>query len=90
MNEDSQLNYLLIERVLSGSLPIDKLNPEERDFYQKYKPAFEVGRLAHRMAQGYYAHTAAIEVATGPHAKVLASETPLGQIASYAIPKMIN
>jgi len=35
------------------------------------------------MAQGYYAHTAAIEIAKGPHAKALASETPLGQISSY-------
>lgn len=87
MNENSELNYLLIERALSGSLPIDQLNPEEREFSQKYKPAFQVGRLAHRMAQGYYAHTAAIEVAKGPHAKALASETPLGQIASYVTRK---
>jgi hypothetical protein len=82
-----KLDYLLIERVLLGSLPIDQLNPTEKDFCQKYKPAFEVGRLAHRMAQGYYAHTAAIEVAKGPHAKVLASKTPLGQISSYVARK---
>ena len=82
-----ELDYLLIERVLLGSLPIDQLNPEEKNFCQKYKPAFEVGRLAHRMAQGYYALTAAIEVAKGPHAKVLASETPLGQISSYVTRK---
>lgn len=77
------LDYLLIERVLSGSQPTDQLNPEEKIFCQKYKAAFEVGRLAHRMAQGYYAHTAAIEIANGPHAKALASGTPLGQISSY-------
>ena len=78
-----KLDYLLIERVLLGSLPVDQLNVEERDFCQKYKPVFAVGRLAHRMAQGYYAHTAAIEIAKGPHAKALVSETPLGQISSY-------
>jgi len=81
------LDYLLIERVLSGSLPIGQLNPEEKIFYQKYKSAFDVGRLAFRMAQGYYAHAAAVEIAKGPHAKVLASETPLGQISSYVIRK---
>lgn len=82
-----KLDYLLIERVHSGNLPVDQLNVEERDFCQKYKPVFAVGRLAHRMAQGYYAHTAAIEIAKGAHAKALASETPLGQISSYVTRK---
>ena len=82
-----KLDYLLIERVLLGSLPIDQLNPEEKIFCQKYKSAFEVGRLASRMAQGYYAHTAAIEIAKGPHAKAFASETSLGQISSYVTRK---
>ena len=83
----SQIDYLLVERALSGVLPLDQLNSAEKDFCQKYKAAFEVGRLAHRMAQGYYAHTAAIEVAKGPHAKALAFETPLGQISSYVVRK---
>jgi len=39
--------------------------------------------LAGRMAQGYYAHTAAIEIAKGAHAKARASEIPLGQISNY-------
>ena len=82
-----KLDYLLIERVLLGSLPTDQLNPEEKIFCQKYKSAFEVGRLASRMAQGYYAHTAAIEIAKGPHAKSFASETSLGQISSYVTRK---
>ncbi len=81
------LDYLLIERVLSGSLPIGQTNPAEKAFCLKYKSTFEVGRLAHRMAQGYYAHTAAIEIAKGPIAKALASETPLGQISSYVTRK---
>lgn len=81
------LDYLLIERALSGSVPIAQLKPEESDFCRNYKPAFEIGRLAGRMAQGYYAHTAAIEIAKGPHAKALASETPLGQVSSYIIRK---
>ena len=87
MTAAPMLDYLLIERVLLGSLPIDQLNPAEKIFCLKYKSAFEVGRLAHRMAQGYYAHTAAIEIAKGPHAKALASETPLGQISSYVTRK---
>jgi hypothetical protein len=82
-----KLDYLLIEQVLSGSLSSDQLSSDEKDLYQKYKPAFDVGRLAHRMAQGYYAHSAAMEIATGPHAKALASKTPLGQIASHVIRK---
>ena len=87
MNVPPNFDYLLIERVLSGSVPIDQLNPEEKKFYRKYKPAFDVGRLAHRMVQGYYAHSAAIEIARGPDAKTLASESPLGQIASYVTRK---
>jgi hypothetical protein len=82
-----KLDYLLIERVLLGGVPVDQLKPEAKDFYQKYKPIFEVGRLAHRMVQGYYAHSAAIEFAKGPHAKALALEAPLGQIASYVTRK---
>jgi hypothetical protein len=77
------IDYLLVERALSGVLPLDQLNSAEKDFCQKYKPAFEVGLLARRMAQGYYAHNAAIEIAKGPHAKAVASKTPLGQISSY-------
>jgi hypothetical protein len=74
-----QIDYLLVERALLGGLPLDQLNSAEKDFCQKYKPAFEVGRLAARMGQGYYAHTAAIEVARDPRAKTLVSTIPLGQ-----------
>lgn len=87
MNTTPTLDYLLIERVLLGGLSIDQLNSEEKIFYQKYKSTFEIGRLAHRMAQGYYAHAAAIEIAKGPHAKALVSETLLGQISSYVTRK---
>lgn len=81
------IDYLQVERALSGVLPLDQLNLEEKDFCQNYKSAFEAGLLARRMAQGYYAHTAAIEFAKNPDAKALASTTPLGQISSYIIRK---
>jgi len=42
--------------------------------------AFECGQLAERMAQGYYAHKAAIEVATDSRAKALAPAVQPGQI----------
>jgi hypothetical protein len=64
----SRLDFLCIERALSGTLPIDELNSEEKDFCGKYRPAFDIGRMAGRMAQGYYAHKAAIGVAKDPRA----------------------
>jgi hypothetical protein len=79
-----QIDYLLIERALSGILPLDGLNGEEKDFYQKYKSVFDVGLLARRMAQGYYAHTAAIELARDPREKTLVSIIPLGQAVLLA------
>jgi hypothetical protein len=79
METASQLDYLLIERALSGVLPLDQLNSEEKDFCHKYKPVFDIGRLAHRMAQGYYAHILAIEVARDPRSKELISTIPEGQ-----------
>jgi hypothetical protein len=51
-------DYLLIERVLLGTEPADKLDAQEREFCAKYKPAFEIGRMAGRLAQGYLAHGA--------------------------------
>lgn len=48
--------------------------------------AFETGQLAERMAQGYYAHSAAIAVATRPEAEGLVPEmlpgmtVPLGSV----------
>jgi hypothetical protein len=71
-------DYLLIERALSGVVPIDKLNTKEREFCAKYRPVFEIGQMAGRMAQGYYAHKALIEVASDPRASSLAS--PLGDV----------
>jgi hypothetical protein len=64
-------DYLCIERALSGTLPLNELNTEERHFCDKYRPAFEIGRMAGRMAQGYYAHKAAIEVAKDPRSNSL-------------------
>src|ERR1700722_899719 len=65
------IDYLLIERALSGTLPKEKLSQEESDFCDRYKPVFEIGRLAHRMAEGYYAHKVAIDVAKDPRANTL-------------------
>lgn len=41
--------------------------------------AFEVGRLAERLAQGYYAHVIAIEVARDPRSNALVGSAPAGQ-----------
>lgn len=68
-------DYLLIERVLSGVVPVDKLNTAEKDFCAKYGPVFEIGRIAGRMAQGYYAHKTLIEVASDPRANALVADT---------------
>lgn len=69
----ASVDCLKVERALLGSLTVDELNSKERDLYHEKKPGFEIGRLAHRMAQGYYAHTAAVEVARDPRSKALAS-----------------
>jgi hypothetical protein len=79
MKTASQLDYLLIERALSGDLPLDGLNSEENVLYYKYKSVFEIGRMAERMAQGYYAHIAAVEAARDPGSKELVSTIPKGQ-----------
>jgi hypothetical protein len=65
------VDYVQVARALTGVLPLDQLNLEEKDFYQNYKPVFEVGRLAHRMAQGYYAQSAAMMVAKDPRSDEL-------------------
>jgi hypothetical protein len=72
------IDYLLIERALMGSLPLDQLNSDEKDFCDNYRSIFEIGRLAHRMAQGYYAHKVAIEVAKDPRADALVSSADDG------------
>jgi len=64
-------DYLRIERALSGTLPLNELNQEETEFCDRYRPAFEIGRMAGRTAQGYYAHKAAIEVAKDPRSNGL-------------------
>lgn len=79
------VDCLQVERALSGSITVDKLNSTERDLYHEKKPSFEIGRLAHRMAQGYYAHTAAVEVARDPRSKTLAS-TILQGVDSQPVP----
>ena len=63
MTDATNIDYLLVERALSGTVPLHELNSEEQSLCQNYKPVFEVGRMAGRMAQGYYAHKAAIEIA---------------------------
>lgn len=67
-----QVNCLNVERHLSGTLATEDLTPAERNLSEKMRPSFEVGRLASRMAQGYYGHAAAIHVAKHPRAKELA------------------
>jgi hypothetical protein len=64
-------DYLLIESVLSGTEPAEKLNALERNFCAKYKLNFEIGRMAGRLAQGYFAHKALIDMATDPRADAL-------------------
>ena len=58
-----------VERALSGKLPLDDLTSDEAHIFQREKPAFEVGQLANRLAQGYYAHYTAAIVAQDPAAK---------------------
>jgi len=65
------MDCLLIERVLSGTESAASLNAEERDFCVKYKPAFDIGRMAHRFAQGYYAHQAMIDAGSDERANAL-------------------
>jgi hypothetical protein len=72
------IDFLLVERALSESLPIDGLNAEEKAFCQSYKATFDIGRLAERLAEGYYAHTAAIEAARHPGAETLISTVSPG------------
>jgi hypothetical protein len=73
-------DYLRLERALLGTLPVNELNTEESDFCAKYRPAFEIGRMAGRMAQGYYAHKAAIEIAKDPRSNgLIPSKVRLGQ-----------
>jgi hypothetical protein len=67
------VDCLQVERALMGIVSVNELNPGEQDIYQVKKPSFEIGRLAHRMAQGYYAHAAAVEVSKDPQSKALAS-----------------
>lgn len=75
----SKNDYLRIERALAGSMPLSELNSEEQDFYRRYKPVFDIGKMAEQRGQGYYAHVAAVEVATDPRARELISTLPKGQ-----------
>jgi hypothetical protein len=69
------MDYLLIERVLSGTESAAKSNAKERDFCAKYKPAFDIGRMAHRFTQGYYAHQALIDAGSDERANALVETT---------------
>jgi hypothetical protein len=42
--------------------------------------AFDIGKMAHRMAEGYYIHLAAIQVARDPRAIALSPNAAPGQI----------
>jgi hypothetical protein len=64
-------DHLNIERALSGTMAVDTLGPEEKEFCVKYRPVFEIGRMAGHMARGYYAYRAAITVARDPRANSL-------------------
>jgi hypothetical protein len=67
-------DYLRIERALSGILAISELNPEEASFCTRYRPAFEIGRLAGRMSEGFYAHKTAFGLARRPDAANLIAD----------------
>jgi hypothetical protein len=60
-----------IENALSGTLAVDTLGPEEKEFCAKYRPVFEIGLMAGRMAEGCYAYTVAMTVARDPRANSL-------------------
>jgi hypothetical protein len=49
--------------------------------------AFDAGKLAERLAGGYYAYIAALQVATDPLAKTLATNIPAGQIVPVGFVK---
>jgi hypothetical protein len=73
-------DYLNIERALSGTLAIDTLSTDEQAFSVKYRPIFEIGRMAGRMARGYYAYRAALSVAQDPRAAgLITTEAGVGQ-----------
>jgi hypothetical protein len=72
------IDHLRTEKALSGDLSPDELNPDEKAFCQEYKSIFEIGLMARRMAQGYYAHAAAIEVAKDPRAESLVATVTAG------------
>jgi len=81
-------DYLNIERALSGVLAFEELGPDQRDFCIKYQDAFDIGRLAGRMARDYYAYKAAITIARDPRANSLVSTElrgnkaiPVGDVA---------
>ncbi len=62
---DVKLSFdcLRVERALSGLVSPDDLSPRELDVFRARKAGFEIGRLASRLAQGYYAYIVALEVA---------------------------
>lgn len=66
-------NCLHVERALLGIMSLDELNSKETEVYHSRRAGFEIGRLANRMASGYYASVAALEVARDRRAKELAS-----------------
>jgi hypothetical protein len=81
------INYLHIEWAISGTLAVDALGPEEKEFYDKYKPIFDVGWMAGRMARGSYAYDAAMKAARDPRANSLVTTeeggnqaVPVGQV----------
>jgi hypothetical protein len=67
----TKTDYLRIERALSGTVPLGELNAADREFCSKFQPAFSIGRLAGRMAQGYYADKTALEIAKDPRSDSL-------------------
>jgi hypothetical protein len=75
----SRVDYVAVERALLGTTPITALDTVEANFCAKYRPAFNIGRMAGQMARGYYAHCAAIEVAKDPRASSLIPEALPGQ-----------
>jgi len=73
------IDYVRIENMLEGNIPIDGISPEENQVLEEERQAFEIGRLADRFAQGYYGHSAAIKIARNPISKALLTTIEPGQ-----------
>jgi hypothetical protein len=87
---DQRLDYLLIERALSGTISLSELNPDELRIYQAEKAAFDIGRKAHRYAGEFLTLTAAIKVARDPRSNSLLTSFQPNQAVPTEIVSRVN